>query len=164
MIKTKRNSLEKFIREQMEGPGACNNHFYCIGADNQPIEVQEEVLNTTPGSVYSTAVLFPQHKQKAENSENSSQPSVVDNSDLDSDTEYQESQDDNSSEELDERINRLGSDDEDLYSLSQRFPTTIGISCCLDSGEKELASSDFKITVSGRYYTKIPKSECNDHP
>ena len=61
MIRTKRDSLERFIQEQMEGPGACNNQFYCEG-DAGTQDGSEEVLNTTPGSIYSTAVLFPQSK------------------------------------------------------------------------------------------------------
>lgn len=43
MIQTKRDSLEKFIRQQMEGPGACNEHFYCL--NNECSEVNEEVIN-----------------------------------------------------------------------------------------------------------------------
>lgn len=57
MIRTKRDSLEKFIRTQMEGPGACNNRFSYLN-DNETLE-DMDVINTTPGSVYSTAILFP---------------------------------------------------------------------------------------------------------
>ena len=71
MIRTKRDSLERFIQEQMEGPGACNNQFYCEG-DAGTQDGSEEVLNTTPGSIYSTAVLFPQRKQ-AEHTEASAE-------------------------------------------------------------------------------------------
>lgn len=159
MIQTKRDSLEKFIRQQMEGPGACNEHFYCL--NNECSEVNEEVINTTPGSLYSTAILFPQRKQIADSpSNNSSTSDKVVDADLESDSLYQESQDDNSSEELDERVDRLGADEEDMYSLSQRFPTTIGISCCLDKNGEPLLSSDLSITISGRYYKKITKEEC----
>ena len=55
MIRTKRDSLERFIREQMEGPGACNNQFYCLDDENTQ-DGSEEVLNTTPGSIYTTAI------------------------------------------------------------------------------------------------------------
>lgn len=56
MIRTKRDSLERFIRTQMEGPGACNNRFDFIDENMNDIT---DVINTTPGSLYSTAVLFP---------------------------------------------------------------------------------------------------------
>lgn len=157
MIRTKRDSLERFIREQMEGPGACNNQFYCLDDENTQ-DGSEEVLNTTPGSIYTTAILFPQRKQ-AETIEGSN-TSVLSEATLDEDSDYQESQDDNSSEDLDERTNRLGADEEDMYSISQRFPTTIGLSCCIDKNGEPISSSDIRIVVSGRYYTKIPNSHC----
>ena len=159
MILTKRDSLEKFIREQMEGPGACNGQFYCL-EDSNEIDSNEEVINTTPGSLYSTAVLFPQRKQKTSDEPNEESQSSPNDPDLESDSSYQESKDDNSSEELEEQANRLGADDEDLYSLSQRFPTTIGISCCLDKKGAPIDASDLTVRISGRYYTKISKQEC----
>ncbi len=143
----------------MEGPGACNGHFYKV--DENGVSNEEEVINTTPGSLYSTAVLFPQRKRVESSSrEDGNMSRQGSDYDTQSDSNYQESQDDNSSEELDERVNRLGADDEDLYSLSQRFPTTIGISCCLDKGGNPLLDTDLTITISGRYYTKISKEEC----
>lgn len=161
MIQTKRDSLEKFIRQQMEGPGACNDHFCCI--DNEFNDMDEEVINTTPGSLYSTAILFPQRKQVDNISSNNSEtPSTGNDPDLESDSSYQEAQDDNSSEELDERVDRLGADEEDMYSLSQRFPTTIGVSCCLDKNGEPLLPSDLTITISGRYYEKISKVACGN--
>ncbi len=62
MIKTKRDSLENFIRSQMLGPGACNNRFGFIQEDESNEIV--EIINTTPGSLYSTGVLFPKRKVK----------------------------------------------------------------------------------------------------
>ena len=158
MIRTKRDSLERFIQEQMEGPGACNNQFYCEG-DAGTQDGSEEVLNTTPGSIYSTAVLFPQRKQ-AEHTEASAEEhsGPVSESELASDSNFQDLQDDNTNEDLEERANRLSSDEEDLYSLSQRFPTTIGLSCCIDKKGKPISTDDLKIIVSGRYYTKVSKA------
>lgn len=159
MIQTKRDSLEKFLRQQMEGPGACNEHFYCFS--NEYSEVDEEVINTTPGSLYSTAILFPQRKQVKDAPSNNSVTNYKDaDSDLESDSLYQESQDDNSSEELDDRVDRLSADEADMYSLSQQYPTTIGISCCLDKNGEPLLPSDLTITISGRYYIKLSREEC----
>ena len=161
MIKTKRDSLEKFIREQMEGPGACSGQFYCLDDPNGQGS-NEEVINTTPGSLYSTAVLFPKRAAKQLASTDESVGQAETDTELNSDSLYQESLDDNSSEELDEAVDRLSADDEDLYSLSQRFPTTIGISCCIDKDGSPLVPSDLKICVSGRYYTKISDHECSN--
>lgn len=152
MIRTKRDSLEKFIRTQMEGPGACNNRFSYLN-ENETLE-NIDVINTTPGSVYSTSILFPKR-------ENVAQPIKdilpITNQDLDSDenfgTEEQSNETDNSSDELSELI----AHDDDLYSLSQRFPNTIGISFCLDSNNDITNNKDVKLTISGRYYTKVEK-------
>lgn len=161
MIREKRDSLERFIREQMEGPGACGNHFYCTTEEPNDIGQNEEVLNTTPGSVYSTAVLFPQRKQKSNNDEATfvSLPETDQETNLSNSSEYQIAQDDNNSEEFEEERARLDSDEEDLYSISQRFPTTIGVSCCLNKQNESILSSDVNIILSGRYYTKISKGQ-----
>ena len=68
MIKQKRDSLEKFIEEQMIGPGGCN-HRYCFfhNDSNEGLEPgmsYGEVINTTPGTIYSSAILFPQKKSR----------------------------------------------------------------------------------------------------
>ncbi|MFA7090088.1 MAG: helicase, partial [Bacteroidales bacterium] len=156
MIKTKRNSLELFLREQMLGPGACMKHFVLRQHDGTITGLDsEEVLNTTPGSVYSTGILFPQRIDKTTQTglaqklnksidENVSANAIEEN--------------DNDGEGLEEILNRSQSDEEDVFSLSQRFPTTIGISCCLDKVGL-FNNYDIKITVSGRYYWKIPKSD-----
>ena len=61
LIDEKRKELEKFIEEQMIGPGGGAWRFGKNG-----LAAQEEVLNTTPGSVYNTAILFPE-KSKEDN-------------------------------------------------------------------------------------------------
>ncbi len=94
----------------------------------------EDVVNTTPGSLYSTAVLFPRRKEV--------ELSPSSGYDADEPTSGQSQ-----------------SEDDDLYSLSQRFPCTIGVSCCLDSNGKLITADDVSITISGRYYTKVPSSE-----
>lgn len=59
MIKDKRNSLESFIKEQLIGPGGCGNNFGVYVSNENEKELVCEVLNTTPGSIYSTGILFP---------------------------------------------------------------------------------------------------------
>lgn len=159
MIKTKRDSLEKFIRTQMEGPGACNNRFVFIDESQNEIV---DVINTTPGSLYSTAVLFPKRipnqgivNQDEDNSTEDEMSILPDNSDTQETND--ESDTDNDFEEKNTSLSQ--SEEDDLYSLSQRFPNTIGISCCLDSENRNLNSNNIKITVSGRYYTKVLKDK-----
>ncbi len=154
MIKNKRDSLEKFIRDQMEGPGACNNRFDYVDNDEVRDELEAiDVINITPGSVYSTAILFPQRvPAKTESNE---QRDSYENPEGDIDTE-QENNEDNSNEEMEEAVSSRAEED-DLYSLSQRFPNTIGISCCLDTAFHKIDNHNLTITISGRYYTKVLK-------
>ena len=148
MIKTKRDSLERFIRQQMEGPGACNEQFYCLGEEHS----KEEIVNTTPGSLYSTAILFPD-KIAVTPSDDQVSCNTINASEINPELVT----DENGSDIEDERRSEDG--DEDLYSLSQRFPKAIGISCCLDKNGNPISSSDLKITISGRYYTRVSKAE-----
>lgn len=150
MIKEKRTSLEKFIREQLIGPGGCNCRYSVYHAEddtlNQGCEYGE-VLNTTPGSIYSSAILFPQ--QSKEDIQSSTIESL--------DTNINEGDDANTDDgvgpnedELDEEKNFDHS--EDIDSLGRRFPNKFGISCCL---EESLANDKLRIVVSGRYYKKV---------
>lgn len=145
-MQTKRDELEKFIREQMEGPNGCNGKFSMAAEDLEG----EEVINTTPGSIYSTAVLFPQKKVVEENDQD------VPASSTEGGMEAEEADsNDDTTTDRNERNGALGNDvdDEDIHSLNRRFPNMIGITCCLD-GDVNLRQ-DINITVSGRYYSKI---------
>lgn len=149
MITEKRTSLEEFIKEQLIGPGGCNHRYSVFHEDTEELEsvhVFGEVLNTTPGSIYSSAILFPQQTKE------DTQTQIVDteNSDVDSASDVEPNDDDNKDEELDEEINFDHA--EDIDSLGRRFPSKFGISCCLD---ESLANDELKITVSGRYYQKV---------
>lgn len=148
LIHTKREELIEFIRKQMEGPGGCNGNFV-IATDDWNAE--EEVLNTTPGSIYSTGVLFPQKKLKEDEvSVQNESTESYDNSSNDDDNE-----DDWTPSDRNEANGAVGNDidDEDVYSLNRRFPNTVGISCCLDRNTD--LTRDVQIIISGRYYTKL---------
>ena len=153
MIKTKRDSLENFIRSQMLGPGACNNRFGFIQEDGSNEIV--EIINTTPGSLYSTGVLFP--KRKVKQTSNSTSEILQENVDDDKidDEEDEESDNENDVDFEDKHPTLTQSDEDDLYSLSQRFPNTFGMSFCINSQN----ISDITLTISGRYYYKIIKDE-----
>ncbi len=153
MFSKKRSSLEAFIHEQMIGPGGCRGKFTMSSAEDDDFDNNEEIINTTPGSIYSSAVLFPEKGQDdSYMSEDDRSDSIEhpDEEDADNPEEENMTRSDNN-----ERAGAIGSDadDEDIYSLSRRFPNTIGISCCLESGTN--IGKDVKIIVSGRYYTKI---------
>ena len=116
MIKTKRDSLENFIRSQMLGPGACNNRFGFIREDESNEIV--EIINTTPGSLYSTGVLFPKGKVKqTSNSTSEILQENVDNDKIDNE-EDEESDNENDVDFEDKHPTLSQSDEDDLYSIS----------------------------------------------
>lgn len=148
MIKNKRDSLEKFIREQLIGPGGCANNFGILPSQDEQEEPVCEVLSTTPGSIYSSAILFPRKDEHLAQEDTPFDPS-------DSDNAGDENFSDEDSDEQGDNMRDLGNheDDEDINSLSRRFPDRIGISCCVK--ELDSLNSSAKITISGRYYTKL---------
>ncbi|MGE4283831.1 MAG: helicase-related protein [Clostridia bacterium] len=149
MIKTKRESLEQFIKEQLIGPGGCKG-LYSLkpsASEDENSEELGEVVSTTPGSIYSSAILFPPKKEiKTEGFVEQENSIVTETIETPKDGNDQET-------ELEEITDTSQNDDEDLNSLSRRFPSSMGVSCCLDSGFSN--DNDLKIIVSGRYYTKV---------
>ncbi len=162
MINSRRDSLENFIRAQMEGPGACNRRFDFIAEKSSDIV---DVINTTPGSLYSTAVLFPKRIPiKNNTTPNYEETKNDDEEQIFDETEASETNNESDIDsDFDEKNNVLSqSEEDDLYSLSQRFPSTIGISCCLDSENVNINNKDIKIIISGRYYTKVSKENLSN--
>lgn len=150
MIRTKRESLELFIKEQLIGPGGCKG-LYSLKSGSSVSEETDfsgEVVSTTPGSIYSSAILFP-FKKEIKTGDASKQVNT------DTESEAIETPDENYEQEneLEEIIDNFQNEDEDLNSLSRRFPSSMGISCCLDSSFAN--DNELKIVVSGRYYTKL---------
>lgn len=148
MIKQKRDSLEKFIEEQMIGPGGCN-HRYCIFHNDgegalEPGLSYGEVINTTPGTIYSSAILFPQ--KQAEGISTPLQPT----DETVPDEEPEDDSENPNEEEVEEERNF--DQDEDIDSLGRRFPSKFGISCCLDESH---VNEDLHIVIKGRYYKEI---------
>ena len=150
MIKQKRQELVDFIHEQLIGPGGCSDRFSLsrhVLENEHGEELPDicEVLNTTPGSIYSSAILFPQRQKNdietiAERSE-----------EADDSPEESEDVEGGNDEIVQEFSNR--EDDEDLNSLSRRFPDRIAISCCLENAMN--LQSQTTITISGRFYRKV---------
>lgn len=152
MIIKKRDSLEKFIKEQIIGPGGCNYQFHVkredVGEELESGDEYGEVLNTTPGSIYSSAILFPQ--KAAEDLRTTIQESSDDSNDNPEEGE-------NESNEMEDRLSeeRNVDNSEDIDALGRRFPNKFGISCCL---EESNINKNLNITITGRYYKEIKAS------
>jgi len=158
MIAQKRDDLESFIKEQMLGPGACGLRYFSSKVKGELIPNSsslyvDEVINTTPGSLYSTGILFPQKEE-------------ADLHTLDDHTEnekFQDKEDEENNDICNSDLEDSGlitppADDDDVFSLSQRFPNSIGLSCCLSPDFNNSKKEDLKIIISGRYYKKIDKA------
>lgn len=161
MIRDKRDFLETFIREQLIGPGGCGNNFGLYSSQEDEEESVCEVLSTTPGSIYSTAILFPkkcdqrckfcsQYESCDARGHDSTSDDTTDEENISDVNIFNED-----SDELGDEMRSWGNheDDEDINSLSRRFPDRMGVSCCV----KDISSlaSSTKITISGRYYKKL---------
>lgn len=148
MIQEKRDSLERFLHEQLIGPGGCNDQFKVFN-ENEDENLQEfsagEVINTTPGSIYSSAILFPRQDDGGggvytgpgdEGTTNDPQ----DDDDPDT-TEDEEAED--------EKNLDFG---EDIDALGRRHPNRFGVSCCLQG---ENINKDLHVRITGRFYKKV---------
>lgn len=157
LIQQKRDSLETFIREQMIGPNGCRGRF-TFKTDEDSETFDGEVINTTPGSIYSTAILFPLKDNSSTTSASITSEDITPDDETVS-TNGEIDDDEQSRTDTNEQNGDLGSDtdDEDVYSLSRRFPNTVGLSCCL-APSVDLNHS-VAITFSGRYYTKILRGD-----
>lgn len=149
-VLSKRNSLERFIREQTLGPGI-NGYRYVDIEDQttisknlvleEPINYSTEILDIVPAAIYSTGILFPEDKSGTceegiilDNNESADQKDEAD--DIDS---QNNSQDDIGAHES--------------IELNQMFPRTMGLTCCLDDTFLEKGFIEFKVFF--RYYHKL---------
>lgn len=153
-ILDKRNSLERFIREQTLGPGI--NGYRYVDLENEalvnkiligeePINYSSEILDIVPAAIYSTGILFPEDKSgtcKVGNTlDNNEQTNKKDEAD------EQDSQ--NSSSEDVEATEGV--------ELNQMFPRTMGLTCCLDSKFLKRGTIEFKVHF--RYYQKLKQDK-----
>jgi hypothetical protein len=150
----KRNSLERFIREQTLGPGI--NGYRYVDLENEalvnkiligeePINYSSEILDIVPAAIYSTGILFPEDKsgtcKEGNTLDNNEQTDKKDEAD------EQDSQN-NSSEDIEAT---------EGVELNQMFPRTMGLTCCLDSRFLDKGSIDFKVRF--RYYQKLKQDK-----
>ena len=156
IINKKRESLERFIKEQTLGPGI--NGFRFVDIENKdflktninelnPIDYANEIIDIVPAAVYSTGILFPQ-----DNSKTGTEGIVLDNNEgNEEENESEESSTQNTSTDNIEET--------DTIALDQMFPKAMGITCCLDS--VFLESENLEIKLNTRYYIKLKRKKDN---
>ncbi len=163
MIKEKRHSLEKFIEEQILGPGISGFRF--ISIENpilqtknlsflNPLEYQNEIINTVPAGVYSTGILFPENRSNEAT--------------LDEKEEIEEDESQTGGKEDDQD----SIEDDDIIRIDQMFPNSMGFTSCL---EGTISNEKLEIRLRARHYSKINRKtlgydkkygvlcECNIH-
>lgn len=150
----KRNSLERFIREQTLGPGI--NGYRFVDLENEelvtkllikedPINYSTEILDIVPAAIYSTGILFPEDKSgtckegiSLDNNEQIDQKDDVDEQDTQN----------NSSEDIEAT---------ESIELNQMFPRTMGLTCCLHESFLSKKTIEFKVNL--RYYQKLKQDK-----
>ena len=150
----KRNSLERFIREQTLGPGI--NGYRFVDLENEelvtktlikeePINYSTEILDIVPAAIYSTGILFPEDKsgtcKEGISLDNNEQTDQKD------DADEQDSQN-NSSEDIEAT---------ESIELNQMFPRTMGLTCCLHESFLSKKTIEFKVNL--RYYQKLKQDK-----
>lgn len=151
----KRNSLERFIREQTLGPGI-NGYRYVDLEDEallsknllkeESIKYSSEILDIVPAAIYSTGILFPEEIKEEGNS--SSQLEIINNEIISDDNETEKDSQDFSGQDV---------ESQDSIELNQQFPKTMGLTCCLD--EKFLNDGTIEFKVTFRYYQKLKQDK-----
>lgn len=150
----KRNSLERFIREQTLGPGI--NRYRFVDLENEelvtktlikeePINYSTEILDIVPAAIYSTGILFPEDKsgtcKEGISLDNNEQTDQKD------DADEQDSQN-NSSEDIEAT---------ESIELNQMSPRTMGLTCCLHESFLSKKTIEFKVNL--RYYQKLKQDK-----
>lgn len=155
-IKTKRASLEAYLREQVIGPGAGRNRVVRTNKDTEFLflnknfsDNREEALTVVPGVYYSSGILFPNKEKKKVSSENPHNGfDVTEDNAID---ESNENTEDNNT--LEER--NITEDDD--FQMDQMFPKTMGLTFCMKA--YNLKETGFEIMLSGRHYKRVPKND-----
>jgi hypothetical protein len=157
----KRNDLERFLEEQLIGPGILNRRFFFlqdydksdfsgknIKLETNPSENGTEIITEVPAYIYGSGIIFPETRvSDRDMSDAFNEPEGTPISGDETDTENQGVDDDDLS----------GDNSESLVSKQQNYPTSIGISFVVDEGS--MIERDFSVRLSYRKYENIKKED-----
>jgi hypothetical protein len=156
-IKTKRDSLESYLREQIIGPGAGRNRVIRtnknqdFSALNNPlIENTEEALVVVPGVYYSSGILFPNKDQN--NKTDSKSTDIIEKDEFDYSKSFIEELEDNNTIE-----ERNLTDPDEAIQMDQMFPKTMGLTFCMKADDLE--KEGFDIELSARHYKRVSNED-----
>jgi hypothetical protein len=156
-FKEKRDDLERFLREQIIGPGAFNRRFFLLKKwqDNEfngrslkdclAYHNGSEVIAEVPAYQYSSGILFPITEQLSIQKKESTDSKVTNEApDAGDGQEPVLKMDDE--EMTDEQS-------ESISSKNQNYPNTCGLAFAIDKTVKP--ESDLKVEISYRTYSKL---------
>jgi hypothetical protein len=155
MIKRKRNSLERFLREQLNGPGISGYRY--VDLENEsivnsqiknllPIDYCNEIIDIVPAAVYSTGILFPD-EIKRQDGIHSSTSGLDNNESIPNEDGTEENGSQDSTLPDVEETNGI--------QIDQMYPKSMGLTCCLDN--KFMEENQIEIKLHARYYKKLQK-------
>lgn len=158
----KRTSLEQFVKEQIIGPGAYNKRFFFLDSWDKsefagkkisgeyPINNLSEIIPEVPAYQYSSAILFPETREKA-----TLQTLIIKDA----------TNDENDNEDSEVILNPSADDDnlnedtaESVVSKQQNYPNLLGITFVVD--QKTNLEKDLTVSLSFRKYNNIKKRSC----
>ena len=152
----KRNSLERFIREQTLGPGINGYRYVDLENKNlvsknligeESINYSSEILDIVPAAIYSTGILFPE--EALVDGETSNEQEIINNETVSNEEDiFEKDSQDNSGDDI---------ESSDSMSIDQRFPKTMGLTCCLN--ESFLDNKEIEFKISFRYYQKLKQDK-----
>ena len=161
-IKTKRDSLESYLREQIIGPGAGRNRIVRINKNQEfsalikPfIENTKEALVVVPGIYYSSGILFPNKSQNNKTDSKSTESKKADEDENNTPGRNENEYNDNNSIE-----ERNLSDTDEAIQMDQRFPKTMGLTFCMKADD--LKKEGFEIELSARHYMRVSDEGIED--
>ena len=166
-FKSKRESLELFVKEQIIGPGAFNKRYFFIekleanefkGLDikttsARAFDNKSEVLTEVPAYQYSSAILFPETRIHKGSESNKEKPKTSSNR---KEEEGEEPGGEINPGADDEKFN--DNTEESLVSKQQNYPNSLGLSFVLNKNSN--LQKDITVSISFRKYLSINKKTC----
>jgi hypothetical protein len=153
-IKTKRASLEGYLREQVIGPGAGRNRVVRTNKDEDFLfltqsysDNREEALRVVPGIYYSSGILFPNKGNRLEEADINT-AKILDEADANLNIETDVETDENNTLE-----ERNLSEEHDVVQMDQMYPKTMGFTFCMKA--EDLKRNGFEFIISGRHYKRV---------
>ncbi len=158
----KRTSLEQFVKEQIIGPGAYNKRFFFLDSweksefagkkisSEKSINNVSEIIPEVPAYQYSSAILFPETREKA----TLLTAEIKDGTNDENDTADSEiilnpsADDDNLKEDTTESV----------VSKQQNYPNVLGLTFVVD--RKTDFQKDLTVSLSFRKYSNVKKRSC----